>query len=1408
MVNIQDILFIFMQGFSGAVAGYITNKYAVNMIFKEYTPLKIGGAVKKNKEKFIQEVSELVEKDIINSQTLIGSIKSKNFSDVIDSACIDFMTDSLNEVFKGIKLKNIPKISISTEQCITFIEQNLQEELPKLIDNLSNKINIKDLANEEQLAIISQKIIKLIIETLETEGKLEEFLVCLYDENKNITLSQILKDKTKDDLIKNLSNIIKDSISNIIDDEGRCTALIINLCELLDLKSILLTLQNSLEQRTIQDIATEEDIEYIGNLLFKNIKVLIANDQNKENIKQIISEVLVVARDVEVTLLDVLPDDLANSIVSYIRYIIPDIAPHVSNWLYENKTKIDKTINTAVGETINKTEDPSFKSIADKFGGMIDTISQTLKLVERVANMVEEYDLTPEASEKIYLAISKFFEETTIGEIVELIDNKLSIDDEYICQSLLSLFDKSGEVLIKKLIFNFKEKKISELVKIDLVGIFNLKIIPLIYKSIKSNKEKINKKIARLLKSKIETILNNNIADLIPKERVRILSKKFPKLIAKYIGNNQAICEIYIKKLVSSNLENIDLEKMILENKESLIILICKKFDDLEKIALDKLKNKELNDMLNLIKDKQGFSLSLSQKIHKGLVNNAEKVIDNNVQRVIYNNLIKLDEDEICNIAQSFMGKQLKPLSYFGALLGTIAGLVFAFTISGTINNFGFYSKYQTIIIACILMGLVGILTNVVALWMIFHPYKKNKFVAKIPIFRIFAQGYIPSHKDSFAKGMAYFIDNELLKGKRVEDLFNSKKYKFSNSIYSFVSNNNFKILVDIASEKKNKISKFLYEFIINQGIKNKTKIAKSLAKVSDNLNIDTALTKQKVLEVSENLLSNLDKIQDSAIKFAQERLNKQNTLNELLPASVLDYINNSINETIDNTIKISVDKVLKDEFVKVLVLNNDAFYEGLKSKSIAEIVGSENLSKLQKSVEVNLNNYIINDLSKILDKSLKNILQTQLSKETKIGEIFNGSIRIILDKKLYSITAVLLRRLNNYAQNNKEKVVEIFLTIIRGQLNFFVKMAYDFMNGDRLVSLVILDIIETKLEDFINETMYSTIKTVSISLKSAIYPTTVQNIGLVAENINTELVVDTLVEGIKQNDDIFNSVDELVLVAIKKATELKIKDIIQETNINTLEGLYDLIKHDVSLALSNINDNYNENIQNINDFINTYIYKELTLKVLNKSLESLLDIDLLTSDIVKLAVKQFSCNTLSKNIILQSIEKSYDNNIVGIRLNQILNQDILALNLEKYLEILFKDIDFNENNQYIIDKIVFNCIESEFKFINDETKEYITRKMVDALLTTGIGFTVDAMKALKLKEITTEQVEIMDSREIHMLFNAFAGDFFIKLYLYGSMGAVFGVNMYLSIVLWILDWFYSRKVENFEIKTDNIFKE
>ena len=185
-----------------------------------------------------------------------------------------------------------------------------------------------------------------------------------------------------------------------------------------------------------------------------------------------------------------------------------------------------------------------------------------------------------------------------------------------------------------------------------------------------------------------------------------------------------------------------------------------------------------------------------------------------------------------------------------------------------------------------------------------------------------------------------------------------------------------------------------------------------------------------------------------------------------------------------------------------------------------------------------------------------------------------------------------------------------MIVSMVRAQLNFFVKMAYDFMNGDRLVSLVVLNIIETKLEDFINETMYSTIKTASVSLKSAIYPTTIQNIGFVAEQVNTKLIADNLVLEIKENETMFNNIDVLALDAINKVKNIKLEEILEQTNIDTIEGLYNLIQEDIIQTLNNINDNYNNNIENINKFINTYVYENITSKVLEQKLENILDVD------------------------------------------------------------------------------------------------------------------------------------------------------------------------------------------------------
>ena len=154
MITVENGLFLLLQAFSSGVAGYITNKYAVNMIFKEYTPLKIGGAVKKNKEKFIEEISDLVERDIINSQTIRDKVLGEDFRNSIQNMSEEFFQKSLYEVFEDKKLEEIPGWSQTLIEGEEFLKDSLNEVLPKFLNNVCEHMKIDDLLSDKQISSI------------------------------------------------------------------------------------------------------------------------------------------------------------------------------------------------------------------------------------------------------------------------------------------------------------------------------------------------------------------------------------------------------------------------------------------------------------------------------------------------------------------------------------------------------------------------------------------------------------------------------------------------------------------------------------------------------------------------------------------------------------------------------------------------------------------------------------------------------------------------------------------------------------------------------------------------------------------------------------------------------------------------------------------------------------------------------------------------------------------------------------------------------------------------------------------------------------------------------------------------------------------------------------------------------
>ena len=156
------------------------------------------------------------------------------------------------------------------------------------------------------------------------------------------------------------------------------------------------------------------------------------------------------------------------------------------------------------------------------------------------------------------------------------------------------------------------------------------------------------------------------------------------------------------------------------------------------------------------------------------------------------------------------------------------------------------------------------------------------------------------------------------------------------------------------------------------------------------------------------------------------------------------------------------------------------------------------------------------------------------------------------------------------------------------------------------------------------------------------------------------------------------------------------------------------------------------------------------------------------------------------QRIMLDALIKMSE--VENIELNSIFNKDILAKDIEQILTHLVDNKDFNEKNKVIVDEIMDKLFDNEFKLLSEEFKSYIAESTINAGLDTLEKNIIPILKSLDLQSITLDEVDRMHPSEIHELIKSFAGDFFVKLYIYGGFGLIFGVNVYLSILLFIIE--------------------
>lgn len=189
-------------------------------------------------------------------------------------------------------------------------------------------------------------------------------------------------------------------------------------------------------------------------------------------------------------------------------------------------------------------------------------------------------------------------------------------------------------------------------------------------------------------------------------------------------------------------------------------------------------------------------------------------------------------------------------------------------------------NNFITILILTIVGGLIGWITNILAIKLLFRPIKP----VKIPILNIEILGLIPKRKNEIAANIGEVISNELLSMDDILDqaLNNSNGENFNSYITDKIKN--------IINEKLNIIpmpfrmmaAPYIDE-ILNKEVPN------AVDEISVDLLLDKAKENVNIQEIVEEKINQLDleKLEDIIIKVAKKELKHIEILGLVLGAII-----------------------------------------------------------------------------------------------------------------------------------------------------------------------------------------------------------------------------------------------------------------------------------------------------------------------------------------------------------------------------------------------------------------------------------------------------------------------------------------------------------------------------------------
>lgn len=1370
---------------SGAAVGYITNDLAIKMLFQEYLKIKnkslgidfsLGGVIVKEREEFQNQISRLVESDVIHHKAIEEELKKHHFEEALHSIFSDLFKQALPASFPvAISLGEIPAIEESFRNLKNTFLQHIEEPLHLIFEQINRQIEPEKLITHSQLEFISKKLLGSVKEFVAKDPSFGNFLKGLLKESSAFTLGQCIPYELPLAAYRNLSPFFDDLHQILKYGYGsQIEALLDKVSDQLEIKTLLGQLAASLSEKKLSEILTQNNVEHLPKELYQHIRQLFHSDISEEIIRTLLKFLLNVLEEERATLLELLSDDLKLSFENFLQDKLPGLISTLIPWIKQKKIKLEALIQE------------SFDENTSMMGRMlvallIGNVGKFVGIEEKIVDLIEKQDIG-ELSFRAASYLYEYLENNTIGDIIRRLNKEKILD--VLAPVLLNNIRQALEQGNLNYLQNFLDKEIrtwfsdNEIQKALVALLERLKNNTFLKGWLYAPKfSSFTKRITEdFLKDWKDFPLSNWLSD----KNLAGISENLQSQLSTLIEENKEQIAAYFTAQLQVYVKDKNLFQILGEEDSRKLYPAFNDFLDhfLEK-NFEEIRTQPLKKYIEQISKAQELEKQISKQIKSYTLGNLSALTEGKVRELVKASLEKQDDEQLRGMVYKAMGRELKPLSYFGGILGAITGAMLLLMPE-------FKQAGWVIFMTGMAYGITGWGTNWLAIKMLFRPY----FPLKIPVLSWplpFTPGVVVKTKARFAQSMGRFIGDRLLNKESLHENFIKNKEKLDQNLKELITKEDYAFPNQLIRQNLQSLAEHFSNSLLGFLDLNQKENSEAFLQLLEK-NRKSEMSRFNLQGISKRLeeFAQQQENREKAKNYLQEQLlaalHSDKNLNELFPSSFTSRLeqplSNLLRQQTEKIKKHLQDEDILEDFDFKLI---EEKIEELLQKNLEEILNDEQEEKLKNQLFAFIQKSVN---SPEVKEKVMNFIEDKVSNEFKVdknlNEIFGGKLLEMLENNLNQLLQTLIRMGMDWINERKEKIAEqVYDEALKEN-----SLAWTYKNS---IKGTTLSLIEEGIPEFFEkefESLQSHIKAQVSKLGNlSLSATPVQALNL--KNL------DTKVEQILNNTRLLNKTRQLTHILLEERIfKIPLHRFLIDDAAGLTSHLKLLLQPEVSLA-------------------RLHFLKRLEEE--GKVTELLDNAAVILSDL------------LYRNIFSYKISKLWEGSREGMTENAVKNLTELLFGLEgwkqqpaallrKYLDAIRPEnieqwIDFDEAKEQLFQvlsgflakegnrELIRKELASFFRHtlseivpkLHPNSREFILHHLFAAFFEALEKNIFHLINSVDFKAIVVREIENMHPKELEGLFYGFARRYFTYLIGYGFIfGIIFGLAIDLGLLaLW-----------------------